>query len=211
VRYPDASIFDQSALRLGTAYVWRWGAWQAEAGPHISYSTLDGDIFEQRFGVGARFRRQLGPQSSLGIRFIHEAVEDGEERFAAFKGDRDWLEVRVDRSLSTGQLSAAYAFESNDRAGAHVSPTRNRFSLRYRLPFSEQWLADMQVSWRDSRYGDLAEPRDEDLAELSVGLTRALPQGWQLGGEVVLANNDSNVETVAYDRNRLSLGLNKQF
>jgi hypothetical protein len=211
VRYPDASIFDQTVLRLGTVYEWRWGSWRAEAGPHISHSTLDGDTFERRIGAGVRFRRGISSRTTLGFRYVHDEIEEGEERFVAFEGSRDWLEVRLDHNVAHGRLTAAYAFESNDRFGATVSPDRNKLSLRYQHFFDQRWLADIQISLRESRFDQLAEPRDEDLSEVSFALTRILPRGWQLSGVLSHSDNDANVETVIYQRNRTSFGFTKQF
>jgi tetratricopeptide (TPR) repeat protein len=211
VRYADASIFDQSVIRVGAAYEWRWGAWQAEAGPHASYTTLDGDSFEQRLGVGLRFSRNIAPQTALGVRLVHDEIDEGKARFAAFAGTRDWLELRVDHDIADGRLTLAYARESNDRQGEYVSADRDRLSVRYRHFFDQRWLGDVQATWRDSRYGELAQPRDEDLKELSFALTRNLPRSWQVGGEVSFGDNASNVETFVYDRNRMAVGVTKQF
>lgn len=211
VRYADASIFDQSVMQANGAYEWRVGEWQAEAGPHVSFTTLDGDSFDRRLGVGLRLRRSIAAQTTLGLRFVHDEIEEGGERFAAFQGSREWLELRLDHDVSYGRVTLGYAREANDRLGANVSADRDLLSARYRHFFDGGWLADVEASWRDSRYGDLAEPRDEDLRELSVGLTRNLPKGWQVGGELSFGNNDSNVETFSYDRNRMAFGFTKEF
>jgi tetratricopeptide (TPR) repeat protein len=211
VRYPDASVFDQTMLRIGGVYEWAWGTWRAELGPHVSYATLDGDTFEKRVGVGARIRREIGRQASFGIRLLHDDISEGASRFAAFKGSRDWLELRVDRRLTYGRFTAAYALEENDREGATVSPRRNKLSLRYQHAFNPRWVGDAQLSFRESRYDELAEPRTEDLTELALALIRTFTNGWQLSGLVSLAANDSAVPTVEYDRNRSSIGVTKQF
>ncbi|MBN1237492.1 MAG: tetratricopeptide repeat protein [Gammaproteobacteria bacterium] len=211
VRYADASIFDQSVLRAAAAYEWDWGSWGAEAGPYISYTTLDGDAFEQRIGVGVRLERSLSAQTTLGVRVLHDEIDEGEARFAAFGGSRNWLELRVDQDMADGRLTLSYAREDNDRRGSHVSADRDRLSVRYRHYFDSRWLADVQAAWRDSRYGDILDARDENLTELSLGVTRNLPQAWQIGGELSIGSNDSNVETFAYDRSRMALGFTKQF
>lgn len=211
VRYADASIFDQTLLRLGAAYDWRWGAWHGEAGPHVNYTTLDGDAFEQRVGVGVGFRRAVGPQSVLRLRYVHDEITEGEDRFAYLDGSREWFEARVDRRGAHGRLTLAYAYEDNDRFGARVSSSRHKLSTRYRYTFNPSWRGDIEVAWRESRYDELAEPRDETLGDLSLGLARSLARGWEVNGEVSAADNDSDLATVAYDRNRISFGFTKQF
>ena len=210
IRYPDASIFDQNVLRLGALYEWRWGKWRAEAGPHISHSTLDGETFERRLGAGVRFRRDIGSGTAVGFRYVREEIDNGGDRFEAFEGSRDRLEARLDHKVAHGRLTAAYVLESNDRFGAGVSPERTKLSVRYRHDFGAEWVGDAEVSLRESLFDELAEPRDEDLSELSLALTRNLPRGWQVGGALSFSDNDSDVETVVYRRNRVSFGFSKE-
>lgn len=211
VRYPSASVFDQTMLRVGGVYQWQWGAWQAEIGPHVSHTTLDGDTFEERTGAGMRLRRDIGAHTALGIRVMHDEVSEGDPRFASFDGSRSWLELRLDRRLPQGRVSLAYATEENDRRAASVSPERDKLSLRYRRSLNAVWLADLQLAFKESRYGELTVPRVEDLTELGVELTRSFDRDWQLNGGLSLADNDSAVATVEYRRARYSMGFAKQF
>jgi len=57
-------------------------------------------------------------------------------------------------------------------------------SSRDRQAFNARWLADVNSSFRRSVYDDLAQPRAEDLTELSIGITRSLSQGWEINGTV---------------------------
>src|SRR5690606_9034949 len=190
---------------------WNWGEWGAEAGPYVSYTTLDGDSFEQRLGVGLRFQRNLSQQTRLGVRYVHDRIDEGKARYAAFAGSRDWLELRVDQDMADGRLTRAYALETNVRNGSHVSADRDSLSVRYRHYFDSRWLADVQAAWRDSRYGDIFAARDEKLREVSLALTRNLPEEWQIGGELSIGENDASVETFVYERNRMAVGFTKQF
>src|SRR5690606_22705831 len=101
--------------------------------------------------------------------------------------------------------------ERNDRVSATVSPRRNKLSLRYRARVGPNWLLDARGSIRDSRYRGLSLERGERLEEVSLGVTRLLPEDWQINGEMSVADNGSDVRTFEYRRNRVSLGISKQF
>ena len=211
VSYADAGQYDQVALRLGGVYQWTAADWYLEAGPHFNRSTLDGDGFEQRLGGDLRLWRVLGSTTSVSIRFSHHEIDSVESRFAFVEGSREQLGVSWNRRGQTGRLTLGYDLELNDRADASVSPTRNRFWFRYRYSPSPEWAAEAQLALRSSSYDDLAVARDEDLADLSLGYIRRFPDGWQLSGRYRWSDNDSNVDVFAYSRNRLTLGLTKNF
>lgn len=211
VRYHEDSRFDQTALRLGLRYLWSLGLWRGEVGPHYGYSTLDGDVFERRISVGLRLARDIAARATLGVRYEHDVVTEGDARFAFIDGSRDRLELRVARRSGSGLFALAYALEWNDRDDPSVSPKRNELSVRYRHDFGGRWSADVEVSTRDSRYRDLVVERQEELVDLSLGLTRSLGRGWQANGVLSLADNESDIELVRYDRRRIALGVSKGF
>jgi tetratricopeptide (TPR) repeat protein len=211
VRYTDATQYNQTTLRLGGVYEWRATSWRIEAGPAFNYSTLDGEGFEQRLGIGLRMRRFLTSAMTLILAASHDAVDNVEPQFAYLAGSRQQLEVSVDRRGGAGRLSLGYELELNDRDDPNVSPTRNRVWLRYRYSPNPDWSADARISFRSSRYDDLATPRDEDLADISLGYQRRFSGGWEVTGSYRRSDNNSNVDLFSYARNRLSVGVTKNF
>jgi len=211
VRYDDVSQFNQNALRLGGSYHWRPGTWRMDAGPYINYSTLDGDGYEQSFGVGFRLRRDTGPRTTLTIRVMHDEVDSAESRFAYIDGTRDQISVAWDKRGTASRFTLAYDLELNNRFGQSVSPLRNGLSARYRYSMNPAWEADLWLALRSSKYDDLAITRDEDRTELSLGLLRTLSSGWQVKGRYLWIDNESNYAVFSYSRNRLVLGLTKTF
>jgi hypothetical protein len=208
-RFGDASFFDQNYIRLGLSYQWTAGNWRIDAGPHLSQSTLDGDGYEDRTGAGIRFRKSLSPQLTLSFRFLHDNVDAGSARFLFVDGDRDWAEMRLDRSVESGSLTFLVSTESNDR-GITIASNRQKIGLGYRHDFSPDWSADFEGRYSQSSYDDLATPRDEDLTELSIGATRILSNNWTVNALITTASNDA-IAPYSYDRNRFSFGLAKSF
>lgn len=209
IRYGDASFFNQNYLRAGIVYQWRWSGWLAEAGPHISRSTLDGSGYERRLGGGLRVRHELTPRLYFGARYIHDKVDAVGDRFSFVEGSRDWLELRLDRSLAAGRFGVAYSVESNDR-GSAIAASREKLGLSYLHDFADKWTAETEGAIRHSSYDGAAIPRDEDLLDVTVTVTRNFARGWALTGAASVASNDS-VDPYAYDRSRFSLGFSRTF
>lgn len=211
LRYPEASMFDQDMVRIEVPYEWTSGGWRVEAGPQLAWTTLDGGLLDRRLGVAARVSRDIGQRSALELRYARDEIHEGDSRYAFFAGDRRILEARLERRGALGRLTLSHAVERNDRDAATVSPRRSRWAARYRRDLGPNWLVDIEISRRRSRYDDLIEPRIEELAEVGLSATRALGDDWLLNAEVELEDNDSKVETVAYRRKRISFGVTKQF
>lgn len=211
VRYPDAGSFDQNTVRVAGAHRWSWGDWRLDAGPHYQHSMLGGDGFERRLGVSADLRLTLDARSGLAIRLTLDDVDELDDRFGFVAGRREQLRLGFDRRGDSGRIALGYEIERNDREDPGVSPLRNRLYARYRRQLNADWSADLGASYRASRYRDLPETRSENLIELAVGASRALPGEWQLVGEYLWADNDSNMDVFSYRRQRIGLGVSKVF
>jgi len=211
VSYNDASQFDQAAFRAAGLYEWALTRWRLEAGPALSYSTLDGSGFEQGISIGIRARRMLSSELRLTLRAAHDVIDNGSARFSYIAGSRDQLGIAVDRFRGSSRLSFGYDFEANDRDAPGVSPTRNQLWLLFRYAPSPDWSAEGRIAWRNSSYDDLATPRDENRVDLTAGFTWRLAADWELAGRYRWSDNDSNVDELSYSRNRLSVGLTRSF
>lgn len=207
VSYQDASFFDQKFLSLSLSYQWRWGQWLAEVGPHLSYSTLDGDGYEDRAGAEFRARRELAGLGTVGVRYALDDISEGAARFAFVDGSRDFLELRYDRRNDQGRVTLRYALESSDRSSV-IASTRTTATLRYQRELDRRWTASIEGSFRSSEYDDAAPPRDEDLKRLSFGLTRNLGRGWALAVAFSTADNDT-VAPYSYSRTQTSVAIGK--
>lgn len=209
IRYRDAPFFDQDFMQIGLHYQWDWGDWQAELGPHLSYSTLDGAGYENRAGAEFRLRRTLSARSLFGARLIHDEISAGDGRFSFVEGSRDWLELRLEQRYASGRLAVSYALESSDRS-PQIASGRDVVRLRYRHSFDSRWAAELDSQFRRSDYGAADVSRNEDLVELGVGLTRTLSERWALEGRVVTSDNDAP-EPYSYTRTRFTLSLTATF
>ena len=211
VRYPEAEEFDQNAVRLGSAFEWTIGGWRLGAGPHYSYSTLDGDGFERHLGFDIVMSRPLSRNTTFEWRFAQDDIQDLDPRFSFVDGSRQWLRLGIEHRAARGRLRVAYDFESNDRAGASVTSDRNRLTLRHNVRVAADWTLELAASYRTTRHAQLAAPSGERLTELSAGASRDLSAGWLLRADYYWADNDSDIAAFSYDRSRVAIGVSKAF
>jgi hypothetical protein len=211
VRYSRAGEFDQDGLQLAVAYLWEAGSWQLDAGPHYNYNTLAGEGFERRVGASMTARYPLGQTTSMSLRFVHDDVGALSDDYRFVKGTRDRLSVGFEQRGERGKLALGYVHERNDRLSPNVSPQRHEVFAGYQHALTADWSLGVQGLLRTSRYEQLAEPRDEDLSQVSVTATREFGSGWQIYGAYRVSENSSNVDLFSYDRNRLVFSLNRLF
>jgi hypothetical protein len=210
-RYDDASQFDQDVFGLRTPYRWGTGNWSGEAGPHFTYSTVDGNGFEQHLGLGISVKHLLSARTSFGLQVAHEEVDDLEARYAYVEGSRDSFGLTWEHRDESRRMSLGYDFESNSRQDPRVSPTRNRVWMRYRQTVNEIWTIDLYAAHRGSAYNELQPSADEDFNDFYFGLARNLGERWQLNAKYRWSDNDSGLPNLSYTRNRIALGLTASF
>lgn len=211
VRYGDIQGFDQNAIRFGVVYQRSVGHWQTELGPYLTHSTLDGNGFEQRAGVGLTLTRTINDRMSFTARYEHDEIDEIDSRFSFISGSRDRLRLLLQNRSSDIRTAFGYVLEGNDRQDPNVSPSRNRFFARVGYSITSRWIVDVEASVRSSNFDELSEQRDEDLTEIAVGVSRTFQNGWRISMAFRSSENDSNDPIFAYDRTRTSLGVNKAF
>ncbi|HEX5420230.1 MAG TPA: surface lipoprotein assembly modifier [Gammaproteobacteria bacterium] len=212
IGYDDAGEFDETAARIGGSYGWTPGAWHIEAESRFDYAVLDGSAFDQQLGAGVNLTRPLSSTTMLGISVMHDEVEGNQTQYSLLNGSREQFGLSWDRNgTNNGRLTFAYLYESNDRRSPSVSPSRNGLTVRYRYGMNRVWTADLSLSLRRSVFAETAGTRNEDRTDLSVGVRRHFSHSWHLAGAYLRSDNRSNVAAFEYTRNRLSLGLSKDF
>jgi hypothetical protein len=211
IKYFDADEFDQSEVRGGVFYEWRPDEWRIQIGPHASAGTLGGDAFDRKAGGSARLVRYVGRSAAIDLRYTYDDVSDAGSLFAGIAGSRQQFDARYRWYADGRRLQLRYLLETNDRADPGVSPDRNRFAVDYRYQPEAGWGYEAGIDFRNSDYGDLATPREEDLLTIRGGLTYTLPNDWLALLEYRHSDNDSTDESFSYDRAQIMLGATKFF
>ncbi len=210
VHYPDVGDFDQTAVRFALEAEQRLGQWLLIVGPTLGRSTLDGEGFEELIGADVRLRRGFGMGFMFEARAAYDDTNAADPSFAYLDGSRRFLRLSVQHA-GAARVRAGYDLERNARADPGVSPSRQRVSVVYQRPLSEDWTLDAAFAHRTSRYSAASVPRDERLMELSLSARRGFRGNWTLGVEYQWFDNDSTAAEFTYDGQRVALGLSRSF
>jgi len=211
IRNFNADDFDQAEIYAGAMYDWRPGEWRLQMGLHGSAGTLGGDSFDRKAGGNFRAVRYLSENAEFDISFIYDDVQESNSRFAGIAGSRQQVQGRYRWYSGGRRFVLRYRLEKNDRLDPQVSPERTSLSADYRYQPDTGWGYEAGLSYRTSRFDQLAEQRDEDLATVNLGVTRSLGREWLLLAEYQYSNNDSSDPVFSYDRSVLSVGAMKLF
>jgi uncharacterized protein (PEP-CTERM system associated) len=202
--------FDQTALRVALTAEQQLGSWTLEVGPSLARSTLDGDGFEEAVGADLRVRRSLGGGFTFDSRVIYDDVDAGDERFAYLEGSRQRVGIALEHARNA-RVRVGYEIERNDRADEGVSASRRRLLGSFERRLAGGWTAQAGFSRRSSRYNRALVPRTERLLQLSLGARRALGSGWTFGAAYDWSDNDSSVEALSYEGQRVTASLSRGF
>jgi hypothetical protein len=211
VRNIDADDFDQAGIYGGAMYDWRPGEWRLQMGLHGSAGALGGDSFDRKAGGNFRAVRYLNENAEFDISFIYDDVQGANTRFAGIAGSRQQLQGRYRWYSGGRRFVVRFRQEENDRLDPQVSPTRTSLSADYRYQPDTGWGYEAGLSYRISRFDQMAVQRDEDLVTANVAITRSIGRQWQLLVDYQYSNNDSSDPVFSYDRNVLSVGAMKLF
>jgi hypothetical protein len=211
VRNFDADDFDQAGIYGGAMYDWRPGEWRLQLGLHTSAGTLGGDSFDRKAGGNFRAVRYLNDNAEFDISFIYDDVQESSARFAGIAGSRQQLQGRYRWYSGGRRFFLRYRLEENDRLDPQVSPKRKSLSADYRYQPDTGWGYEAGLSYRTSRFDQMTEQRDEDLATANVGAIRSIGQEWLLLIKYQYSNNDSSDPVFSYDRSVLSVGAMRLF
>lgn len=211
LRYADVEEFDQSYLYVGGVHEWRRGRWVAELTAHAGTTTLGGDGFDRSLRIGSRLTYRLDASRSVALRYRYEDVSALDTVFDGIEGSRQRVDARYRWYDDGRRLHIGLTRESNDRADPGVSPDKTRLDVDYRYEPEVGWGYGIGGELRASEYGGIDPPRDEDLLQLELSVTRYTAAGWQWFARYVRADNDSSDPLFSYERNQLSVGVYRIF
>ena len=112
---------------------------------------------------------------------------------------------------AAGRVRIGLGSEVNDRDSASISSDRVRLLLGYRRTLTPRWSLDGYLTYRTSRYSELAVPREEDLTSIDVAAHRAFRGGWLLDFDYRHNRNESTAAGYAYSAARVGIGVSKEF
>lgn len=222
----DLDDQDLTLVEGGLGLNRRLGGWQTRYRATAQRLWLGGDGLLSGLRGELRAHRSLGERYDLDLRLRAEQLS-GDEGFDYLDGTRQELRTRLGGDHGLWRWRLAYTHERNDRDDLvvegdgdffSVSPVRHELALDLERYLFGPYTGELGLAWRDSRYPDNEErnnnveaKREDQRAELTLGLSRPLPDLWTLRLEARYRDNDSNFDEFDYERTYLTVSLGKSF
>ena len=207
----DESDFDtrRAGARFGT--VLHGERTQTELSARFQRFWLDGDAYQDLFGLAARMRYSLGARTQLagGLQWSDLDYDELDQR-----DSRLWLASagisHVWRAAlrPVGSVSVFYgeesARESGDAAKSQAERDLYGIGANLGLTFAPEWRFTAGVQYRRSEYGAdnplFDETREDDYYQAELNLHWQPNPNWRVGPHARFIDNDSNIDLFEYDR-----------
>lgn len=205
VDYQDLDSFDQLGVNGGGRYRWESGDWKHDVGLQLTYTTLDGEGFENRRTLLLQTTTQVLDDARLRVRYRFNDI-DGMNEFSGLTGRRHDAAARITWARQSWDFGAEYQFDVGDYDDSTLSATRQRLSVEIEHTFSAGWAVSFEASQRHSDY-DLASNGSEDRTELSLSLSKTFSDRWRLILRHAYTDNAADESEFDYRGNRFSAGF----
>jgi Tetratricopeptide repeat len=202
VDYQDLDEFDQLGAHGAGRYRLELGDWTNELVARLSYTTLDGEGFENRRELGVRASRDMATNWRLRIQYRYSDIE-GLNRFTGISGHDHEASVRALREDDRWDLSLEYRYELGEHRDEDLSATRHQLGLTATRHLTSSWSLSIDAMLRKSQY-DVDANGDENLAELAVAVGRGFGSRWRLVLRYAYTDNDADRPEFTYERNRIA-------
>lgn len=205
IDYQDLDSFDQLGVNGGARYRREIGDWKHDVGLQFTYTTLDGEGFENRGTLLVQTTRHVLGDARLRLRYRFNEL-DGLGEFSGQSGRRHEAGARITWVRPTWDFGAEYQFDIGDYDDSTLSATRHRLSAEFQRTFSAGWAVMLETSLRHSDY-DLESNGSEDRAEVALSISKTLNDRWRVVVRHAYTENSADLSEFDYRGNRISAGF----
>jgi tetratricopeptide (TPR) repeat protein len=203
--YQELDSFDQLGAQGGARYRVLGGSWTSDIAVEFSYTTLDGEGFDNTQTLSLQTSRELPDDWRLRARYRYSDI-DGMNEFSGVGGSRHEASTRADVQQGQWALGLEYNLEVSDLQDETLSTTRNQFAFDLRRDLNVDWSLALDATLRHSVYA-VSENGTEDRMEIGLAITRALSMRWRVVVRYAYADNDSDIPELNYERNRIGASI----
>jgi hypothetical protein len=213
--YADRSEFNFQSHTFGLGASMERG--KTDFGGNVSYtnSNLDGDDFMELFLFTPRMGIQLSPTLYTDVSYMYQDKDFDNER----RRDAHQHSLGLTQYLffmdSKAYLSGSYRVASEDARGPEFDYLANilKAALKMPGPVETTFNASYEFNYRDydHRTPSIGKERLDKINTLKASLSKKLMEPFDLSFSYKYINNDSNLPSVDYDENILSIALGARF
>lgn len=230
LRHSDLSDFDNTVLDAAGGYQWGGPRYRVRTGLEAGSYRLDGDAYQDRYGVAAsgRYRSPAGWGTGAFLRLRRLDYADSNTRDSDFSllgvsGEQSlpltWqprlatsLLVGAERPTASGEAARARAHR--DLRGLNLGLTlhpRADLTARLGLRALMSEYDEGETFFKDTGVQVELPARDETLRSADLLVHWEPAPGWRVTPSIRYSANDSNVDIYEYRRTRYEVALRYTF
>ncbi len=213
-----SSYSSENFLLLNAAidYTYRLKNWNITPEFGFYTSTLNSTGFQQTLDFKVSGKRYLKNNASLLLKYRYSNINSQNTAYNYLQGTRQQFRVDYKTKVNNkARLRLRYQLETNSRqnlTNANYSPTRHTFRARFKHALSNKWDLTEELSYRMSQYGAAASViRNDKRLRLRFTASKVFAKKWSGGVRYSFTNNDSNISSEKYNRNKIQVFANLDF
>jgi len=230
-KYGKLSQNDYSQLNARVVRYGLLGDWKMRIGGNWNEVYFSGSEYQRVISASVRSRRALSENNQLHLRYRLSRIQATDSAFDYLDGWRHQLRAGIQLRNGKDRVRYYYQLELNDRkdfvsednSGAiisFVSYSQMRHTLRATgwWELNSNWQARLDARYRYGLYNDsnilnggFIERRADSQIRLSAQIGRKFSRYWDVNGQYLYTNNDSNVDRRSYDRSVIKLEVVRSF
>jgi len=227
IRYGDTGnpniskgAFDQDQLSASIKKTQKLAGWDTSLRAGIDKLTYGPRDYQSILRVEGRGRLKLTRSDRMYLRYRYENISSDDPVFDYLQGWRQKLRGEFRRYNKKNSTQLYYELELNNRADVlpatgnqySYSPTRHTFRGKYTQSLSSSWRLTGDLAYRLSDYPSTrTQNRKDNRWKASIYANYRFDKTMKLRLKAEYTDNNSSDAIYTYDRNVVSVSLNKLF
>jgi len=238
-KYGKLSQNDYSQLNARVVRYGLLGDWKMRIGGNWNEVYFSGSEYQRVISASVRSRRALSENNQLHLRYRLSRIQATDSAFDYLDGWRHQLRAGIQLRNGKDRVRYYYQLELNDRKDfvrkvkvinndgtisdaissfVSYSPMRHTLRATGWWELNSNWQARLDARYRYGLYNDsnilnggFIERRADSQIRLSAQIGRKFSRYWDVNGQYLYTNNDSNVDRRSYDRSVIKLEVVRSF
>lgn len=199
----------------GIAHTVKAENWQFIPELSLLQSTLNKTSYQNIYDFKLTGKRRLKNKDRLAFRYRYSDIQSQNTLYNYLQGNRHQFRFDYKTKVSPGYLRLRYQLELNDRqnsASANYSPTRHNIRARLKHKLYSNWKLSEEIGYRISQYGEASGViRNDKRLRVRVAISKKFSKQWKSGIRYSYTNNESNIASEKYSRNKFQIFVSWNF
>ena len=178
-------------------------------------STLNKSSYQNIYDFKLTGKRRLTNKDRLAFRYRYSDIQSQNTLYNYLQGNRHQFRIDHKTKVNLGNLRLRYQLEINDRqnsASENYSPTRHIIRARLKHKLNRGFRLSEEISYRISQYDEASGViRNDNRLRIRIAMSKKFSKHWTSGIRYSYTNNESNINSENYLRNKIQFFVNWNF